>query len=217
MIMQNQRSFRAERSGVEGIPWRYTNAMLWNPSTLLGMMSWSCSYQRVLEFLGQLRCLISERAFPRNLFLQFHQAGEQRFRTRWTPRDVDVDRQKLIDALQHSVGTIHPAGGGARAHGDYPFRFGHLLINSFYSERHLVRDGARDDHHVTLTGGEAHHFRAEPRNIESRRSRGHQLDGATGQSHRHWPKRILSHPVERSIKLCENYVAFDLRIVGRRA
>src|SRR5437868_8709196 len=47
-----------------------------------------------------------------------------------------------------------------------------------------------------------------PRDIESRRSRGHQLDGATSQSHWHRPKRILPDPIERRIETRKNHVPF---------
>src|SRR5439155_7193087 len=65
-----------------------------------------------------------------------------------------------------------------------------------------------------LSRREAHYFRAKPRDIKSGRSRRHQFNCATGETHRHRPKRIFSHPIERRIKARKNHVTLYLGIVG---
>jgi hypothetical protein len=44
--------------------------------------------------------------------------------------DVDIYRDDLIQALNDTVNVIHPAGIAAGPHGDHPFGFGHLFIES---------------------------------------------------------------------------------------
>ena len=111
--------------------------------------------------------------FAGDLVLQLHQAFEQRFRTRRTTGDVNVNRQKLIDSLEDRVGAIHAAGRRAGAHGDDPFWLRHLFVNAFYRQRHFVGHRAGHDHDVALPRRKPHHFGAEPRDVETRGRRGH--------------------------------------------
>ena len=160
--------------------------------------------------MGKFWFLIQKRRFALNFFLQANQSVQQRFRARWASRNVNVHRDKLIDPLQHSITAIHPAARCARAHGDAPFRFRHLLPNPFYGQRHLVGDGAGDNHDVTLSWRKPHHFGAEPRDIEPGSGCCHQFNRTTGQTHGHGPERVLSHPIHRRIELGENDIALNL-------
>ncbi len=94
-------------------------------------------------------------------------------------------------------------------------RLRHLFVNSFYRQRHFIRDRASNDHHIALPWRETHYFCAEARDVEPRRSRRHQLDCATSEPHRHRPKRIFSYPIEGRIKPRKNHIALDFRIVSR--
>src|SRR5436190_3001851 len=136
-------------------------------------MSLPISCERLVEFLRELRLLCGKGFLARNFFLQFHQTSKQRFRARRAPGNVNIDRQKLIDPLENGVGAIHAAGGSARSHCDYPFWLGHLFVNPFYCQRHFVSDRAGDNHHIALSWRKTHYLRAEPRDVESRGSRGH--------------------------------------------
>jgi hypothetical protein len=161
------------------------------------------------KLVGKFWLLIQKRLFALNFFLQANQSFQQRFRTRRASRNVNVHRDKLIDALQHGITAIHPAARCARAHGDAPFRFWHLLPNTLYGQRHFVSNGAGDNHDIALPRRESHYLGTETCDIEARSCRRHQFNCATGQTHRHGPERILAHPVHGSVELCENDVALN--------
>ena len=168
----------------------------------------------LLDFRHQLGCelgfLSQERLFALDLFLQTHESFQKRFGARGTSRDINIDWDQLIDALQDGVTPIHPTARRARTHRDTPFRFRHLLPDPFNRQGHLVGDGAGDNHDVTLSWRKPHDFGAEPRDIEPGSGCCHQFNRTTGQTHGHGPERVLSHPIHRRIELGENDVALNL-------
>src|SRR3984893_7798746 len=143
-----------------------------------------------------------------NLVLQFHQSPYQSLRTGWATADVDIHGKEMINALKDGIAAIHPTGRGTGSHSNYPFWFRHLIIDTLYRQGHLVRHRSCYDHHIGLARGEAHDLSPESSDVESGSARRHQLDRATGQTHRHWPKRILPHPIDTSIQLGKDDVAF---------
>ena len=119
-------------------------------------------------------CWKNSRFWSRNDFVpsgssrcKFHEPFQERFRPGRATGNVNVHRDELIDPLQDGVAAIHAAARSAGAHGDAPFRFGHLVPNPFDGQGHLVGDGAGDDHDVALARRKAHHFRAEAGDIET--------------------------------------------------
>ena len=165
-------------------------------------------------FYNQRFLLIHGRMLQFDFFLEFHQSFNEGLGTWRAARNVDIDRDEIVDALQHGVGAIHPTGRSASTHGDAPFWLGHLIPHAFHRKSHFVSHGASDDHDVGLAWREAHDFHAEAGDVETGRSGRHQLDRAAGKSHRHRPERVLSHPVDRGIDPSEDDVALDLGIVG---
>src|SRR5207244_13452142 len=107
----------------------------------------------LLEFRRKLVCelrfLSKEGLLARDLFLQTHESLQKRFGAGGAPRDINVDWDQLIDALQDSVTSIHPAARCARAHRDTPFRFRHLPPAPFYRQPHLLCYRAGYNHDVT--------------------------------------------------------------------
>lgn len=110
--------------------------------------------------------LSGEGGFFLDLALETHQPFEEGFWARGASRDIHIDGDEVIDPLEHGVGAVHPTAGGTSAHGDAPFRFGHLVPDAFDGECHLVGDRSSDDHDVGLARGEAHDFGSEPRDVE---------------------------------------------------
>ena len=94
------------------------------------------------KVLATMNCTIGfkdvcGRGFAHDDVLQAHQTVEQGFRSRRAAGNVDVHRNAAIDALHRGVGIKWPTGGGTSAHGNRPFRFRHLLVNSAHHRPHL--------------------------------------------------------------------------------
>src|SRR6185437_11154250 len=87
-------------------------------------------------------------AFAAYCFLQEHQAFQKSVWPRWAARNVHVDRQKLIYALDHTVDVIHATRISTRSHGNDPARFHHLFIEPLNHGRHFDEDGSSDYHQV---------------------------------------------------------------------
>ena len=113
------------------------------------------------EVFDQRTFLCGERVFLFDFALETHEAFEEGFWAGRASGDVDIDGNEVVDALEDGVGAVHSAAGGACAHGDAPFWFGHLVPDAFNGESHFISDGAGDDHDVGLAWGEAHDFGAE--------------------------------------------------------
>src|ERR1700754_5084607 len=80
-----------------------------------------------LRVLTQVEGPLQAAALPQDLFLQQSDGVNQLLRTRGASRNVDIDRDDLIDALQYRVVVENSARRGAGAHGDDPFGLRHLL------------------------------------------------------------------------------------------
>lgn len=75
--------------------------------------------------------------------------------------DIDIDGDELVHALDGGVGVEHAAGGCTGTHGDHPFGFGHLFVDSLEDGEHLSGDAPGDNHQVRLARREPHDFCAE--------------------------------------------------------
>jgi hypothetical protein len=92
-------------------------------------------------------------AFAGELLLELEQAFDERLGSRRAARDIDIHREQLIHPFNHRVlAREHerPAGDGAIAHRDDPFGLGHLVVERLDGLRHLLVDGAGDDHQIRL-------------------------------------------------------------------
>lgn len=157
--------------------------------------------------------LFAESGFGFDFPLEAHEAFEEGFGSWGASADIDVDGENLIDSLEDGVAAIHAATGSARAHGDAPFGFGHLIPDAFDDEGHFVGDGAGDDHDVALAWGEAHDFGAEAGDIEAGSACGHEFDAATGEAHGHGPEGIFAHPIHRGVDPSDDDISLDFRVV----
>src|SRR5215211_4750374 len=74
-----------------------------------------------------------------NLLLEQDDALEECLRAGRAARDVDVDRDDLVDALGDRVAVpVRAAAVGAAAHRDDVLRLGHLVVEAQDRRRHLV-------------------------------------------------------------------------------
>src|SRR5205085_1654319 len=128
--------------------------------------------------LAALYALVVERLSV-DLLLELHDAPEQRIRARRAARDVDVDRQEVVDPWHRAIGALKGATrDGAGAHGDHVFRVGHLVVDAAYGWRHFRGHGAGDDHEVGLAGRGAELLGAEAGDVEAGGANRDHLDGA---------------------------------------
>ncbi len=86
-------------------------------------------------------------------------------------RDVDVDRDDLVDRLEDRVVVEHPARARAGAHRDHPLRLEHLVVDLPERRRHLVRDAAGDDQQVGLARRGAERLHPEACDVVARARR----------------------------------------------
>ncbi len=110
-----------------------------------------------------------------------------------------VDRDQTIDTLRHRVRVVRSAAGRARAHGDDPFRIGHLVPQPADDRGHLLGDRARHDHQVRLPRRSPEDLRAEAGHVVPRIEDRHHLDGAAGQPELHRPEGGFTGPIENLV------------------
>src|SRR4051794_27833881 len=84
---------------------------------------------------AQARIALADLAPPRepsladDLVLHAEQPFGERLGTRRAARNVDVDRDDLVDALAHRIGELEePAAVRAASHADDVLRLRHLLV-----------------------------------------------------------------------------------------
>ena len=130
-----------------------------------------------------------------HLLLQLEDAIHERLAGRRAPRHVNIDRHYPVAAPRHAVTImIIPAPVRARAHADHPAGVGHLVVDLAQGGRHLVREGAGDDHDVRLARRRAEDY-PEPVLVVARRGQVHHLDGAAREAEGHRPEGGLAGPV----------------------
>src|SRR5260370_19084965 len=95
------------------VRWRFQNVFAefrdWELAWLLGLQEFSLA--RTGKFLAI------------DLALEFHECVQQRFRSRRTPRNENIDRNGTVNSFQHIVSLFEwPAGDLACPHCDDIFR-----------------------------------------------------------------------------------------------
>ena len=114
--------------------------------------------------------------------------------------------------MEYGIGAEHAAGGSARAHGDAPLGFRHLVPDAADGQGHFISDGAGYNHHVRLAGGKTCHFRAEAGKVIPGTGHGHELNGAAGKTHRHGPEGIFTNPVDGGVQGGIDKIAFRIGV-----
>ena len=166
-----------------------------------------------VQFARHDHALLAEHgAFLADFVLQTHQPIQQRLGPGRAPRHVHIDRNDLIDALQHAVGRERTARIRAAAHRDHPLGLGHLVVEPAQNRSHLLGHGAGHDHQVRLPRRGAKHLGAEPRDVEARGRRRHHLDGAARQPESHRPDGRLARPVQNAVDARGDEVVFETMI-----
>src|ERR1019366_7989171 len=115
---------------------------------------------------------------------------------RGAARNVDVDRDIAVDALEHIVALLEgSAGDGAGAHRYAVFRLRHLVPEAHDLRGHLLRDRARDDEKVRLARRRAKNLRAEAGDVEASHRGRHHLDRAACEPEIERPNRVAAGPI----------------------
>ena len=136
-----------------------------------------------------------DRAGVLDLVLQIENGADELLGARWAAWDVDIDRDKAIDALHHGVGIEDTAAAGACTHRDAPLGFGHLQPDALHDWQHLHYDATGHDHQIALSRCESHDFAAEARQVMSASRCTHQFDTAASGGERHGPQAVRTRPV----------------------
>ncbi len=91
-------------------------------------------------------------------------------RTLRAARDVPIDRNEFIHAMNVGIDGVHPALVGAGAHGDQPFRLQHLFVETLNNRRHFGKAGSRGHQQVRLKRVDAQNFCTKTHNVMHRRN-----------------------------------------------
>jgi hypothetical protein len=163
-----------------------------------GVRRWSCVRLNEIEgaFEGTL--------FVIDFFLKLKDGVENGFGARRAARDVDVDWEHLIAALNDGVIVEDAAGSGAGTHGDDPLGFGHLIVELANDGSHFLREASGDDHEVGLARRGAENFGAEARDVETGGGHRHHFNGAAGESETEGPDRAAARPVHGFVERRED-------------
>lgn len=78
--------------------------------------------------LFEVQDLFYRSAFSQDLLLKKGESVDQLFRPGWATGNIDIDGNNLIDSLDKGVVIENSSRGGASAHRDDPFGFGHLIV-----------------------------------------------------------------------------------------
>src|SRR5437667_7241104 len=135
-----------------------------------------------VSILVAMPALTCNRIGAPDLVLELQNAVEQRLGGGWAPRHIDIDRNDAVAAAHHRIRVVVIAPAiGARAHRNDPTRLGHLIVDFAQRGRHLVAQGARNDHDIGLarTGPEHH---TEAVQVVARGASVHHLHRAAGKS-----------------------------------
>ncbi len=124
--------------------------------------------------------------------MQLDDRVQQHLRPGRAARQVDIDRDDVIDALDDGVVVEHAAAGGAHPHRDDPLGVGHLVIDLPQHRRHLLGHPARHDHQVRLARRGRGPLHAEPGQVMPRPAGLEQFDRAAGQAEGGRPDRALA-------------------------
>src|SRR5664280_2566258 len=148
---------------------------------------------------GELLGGAPDHAHLLDLLLELHEAVEKGLGPWRAAGHVDVHRNDPVDALRDRVAPVGAAARRARAHRDDPFRVGHLIVEALDDRRHLLRDGAGDDHHVALARRAAKDLGAEARHVVAAVDDRHHLDRAAREAELHRPERVLAAPSDQGV------------------
>lgn len=116
------------------------------------------------------------------------------------PGHVDIDRHDPVATPHDAVRVVVvPAAVRAASHANNPPRLGHLIVHLAQGRRHLVRQGAGDNHHVRLTGRRAEND-TQAILIVPRGGEVHHFHGAARETEGHGPEGALAGPVRDDIE-----------------
>src|ERR1700693_939625 len=153
----------------------------------------------------QIQSALKGTRFRIDLFLQLQNRVQERFRAGGTPWNVYIHWNNLIATLHDGVIVEDATGGGARAHGDYPFGLGHLVVEAPNDGGHFLREATGDDHEIGLTRGGAENFRAESSDVKAGGGHRHHFYSAQSKAEAERPDGASARPVHGFVELGKDY------------
>lgn len=124
--------------------------------------------------------LLGQSMLTADFLLEFYQGVEEHLWTGRAARDVNINGEELVYALDNAVDAVHATCGGTGSHSDTPFWFGHLVPDALNSMGHFIGAPAGDNHDICLPRGEREAFGAEAGDVIFRAGSGHHFDSAAG-------------------------------------
>src|ERR671911_1624730 len=149
----------------------------------------------LLVLTGHLDRVSTDRGVP-HLLAELEHCVDQHFRSRRAAGQVHVHWHDMINTLDDRVVVEHAAGAGTHAHGQYPLRVGHLVVDLTQHRGHLLADSAGDDHQVCLPRRRPEDLLPPSTRVIAGGAVGHHLDRATRQSERRRPEGGTAHVTE---------------------
>jgi hypothetical protein len=130
-----------------------------------------------------------------HLLLQLEDTEHERLGGGRAAGNVDIHRHDAVASSDDAVAVVVVAATvGAATHGDDPSGLGHLIVDLAEGGRHLVGEGAGDNHDVGLarrgTENDSHAIL-----IVTGCGEVHHLNSAAGETEGHGPQRALARPV----------------------
>src|SRR5688572_31809417 len=99
------------------------------------------------------------------LLIQGYYTMDEGFGARGAACHVHIHRDNFIHTLDERIVIEHTAAGGAVAHGNDPFRLGHLVVEKAKGWRHLARKPTGNDHQIRLARAGTHQLHAKATHI----------------------------------------------------
>jgi hypothetical protein len=134
-----------------------------------------------------------------DFFLQLDQSIQQCFGSGRASRNIDIHRHNAVASPDNGIRIMIIATTvGARAHGENPTRFWHLIIDFSQSRSHLVGQRACNNHYIRLPRrGSKYH--TESVHVIPGSCSVHHFHCTACQSKCHGPKRSLTSPIHQVI------------------
>src|SRR5262245_19411503 len=126
---------------------------------------YSCVDFRRLEVCLTRVTFVREPGVALDLLLKLDDGIENGLGSRRATRNVNINRDDLVDTLHHVICAIETAACRARPHRNDPLRLSHLIVDLFQDWPHLVVDGAEDHKNVRLLRGKPYNLGTESRDV----------------------------------------------------
>src|SRR5580658_1945076 len=133
--------------------------------------------------------------------LDSHEPVQDRLRPRRATGYIHINRNDLVNSLQHRISIKNTPARRTRAHCHNPPRFRHLQVYLLQGRPHFLRDRPHHHQQITLPRCKGQPFGPKTCQIIVRRHHRHELDATARSRKRQRPKRILPRQTNDTAQL----------------